>query len=64
MKDKARLALRIISGGLVADELGTLQMELLGYDTCNFYHLGRPTEEQVKIKAEEILLDAIFGDKQ
>ena len=55
---RLRLALGIISGrikSLSADDFNDL-----GYDSYKFGHYGKPDEDELKQRAEDILIDAIL----
>jgi len=58
-KEKLHLALAIISGRhktLVSDS----QWYLLGYNPYQFSYYGKPSLDEIKQKAEEIIIDAIL----
>ena len=64
-KERIRLALAIISGrySSLAD-FPDYQLDLIGYDPYNFSYYGEPSIDEIKEKAEEIIADAIFEEKE
>ena len=60
-RKKVSLALSIISGRASIKFLDSEEWDLLGCDFYRFHGMGLPDEDNVKVKAEEIILDAIFA---
>lgn len=58
-KERLRLALGILSGRVDWTLLSNEDYEKLGYDTYKFSYYGKPEEYYLKLKAEEIIMDAI-----
>lgn len=56
--DRIRLALSILSGRVT--ELDYSQYDLLGYDSYKFGYYGKPSLDELKGKAEEIILYALI----
>jgi hypothetical protein len=57
-----RLALSIVSGRKA--ELGVDDYAALGYDVFSFGDYGKPSPDEVKRRAEDIFLDAIFRPQE
>ena len=56
---KLRLSLKIISGRKKYEDLDYNHFEILGWDSYKFGYSGKPSENEVKERAEDIVYDAI-----
>lgn len=59
---RAILALGIISGRVV--DLDLDDYNEIGFDSYKFGYYGKPTFEEIKRKAEGIILDLLFPDTE
>lgn len=58
-REKIRLALSILSGRFSIESFGWEEWDTLGFDAYKFGAFGRPGLEDIRSKAEEIILEAI-----
>lgn len=58
-KKQLRLALAIVSGRYEAP-VHTDQWDLMGYDPYKFSYYGKPSRDELKQKAEEIIATSIL----
>ena len=63
-QDSLELALSIISGRKKVGHLSQRDWEELGYDTYRFGWRDRPNEDDIKIKAEEIIFNCLVNGVQ